>query len=192
MRSDIEILVFFTFCIEVQGKFVGLSMKCSSPLFSGIEHDIDLIVSIIDINPFLYNLRGRKISTQACTPPCNCTKEYYFWSSDSLSDEVYNSFVYNLRGHKTSTQACTPPCHCTKEYYFWSSDSLSGVIEVSNLFANCKRSNASLHFKFVLIFKLCHKYIIKNIKFKTLITLWRIILYTKLYICGFLVYIVFD
>jgi hypothetical protein len=59
------------------------------------------------------------------------------------------------------------------------------VTEVSNLFANFKRSNASLHFKFVFILKLCHTYIIKNIKFKTTITFWRIILYIKLYIRGF-------
>jgi hypothetical protein len=86
-------------------------MKYFSPRFTGIEHDIDLIVSIHFIKSFMYNLRGRKILTQACTPSFNCTKEYHFLSSDSLS----------------------------------------GVIEVSDIFANCQRSNASLLFKFVFI-----------------------------------------
>jgi len=77
-RSDIATLVFCTFGVEVQGKSVGLSMKWFSPLFPGIEHNIDLIVSIHEINSFMYILRGRKSSTQACIPPYNCTKENNF------------------------------------------------------------------------------------------------------------------
>jgi hypothetical protein len=46
LRSDIVILLFCTFGVEVQGKFAGLSMEWFSPLFSEIEHDIDLIISI--------------------------------------------------------------------------------------------------------------------------------------------------
>jgi hypothetical protein len=53
------ILVFRTFCVDVQGEFAGLSMKCVSPLFSGIENDIDQIVSMNDINSFMCHLRGR-------------------------------------------------------------------------------------------------------------------------------------
>jgi len=78
LRSDIATLVLCTLCVEVQGEFAGLSMKCFSLLFSGIEHDIELIVSMNDINSFMNNLRGRKRSTQACTHPCNCTKKYHF------------------------------------------------------------------------------------------------------------------
>ena len=59
LRSDIAILVFCTLCVEVQGEFAGLCMKFFSLLFSGIEHDIELIVSMNDINSFMYNLRGR-------------------------------------------------------------------------------------------------------------------------------------
>ena len=73
LRSDIAILVFYTFCVEVQGEYAGLSMKCLSPLFSGIEHEIELTISMNDINSFMHNLRGLKSSTQTCTPPCNCT-----------------------------------------------------------------------------------------------------------------------
>ena len=72
------IFVLCTLCVEVQGEYAGLSMKCFSPLFSGIEHDIKPIVSMDDINSCMYNLRGRKSSTQAYTPPCNCNKEYHF------------------------------------------------------------------------------------------------------------------
>jgi hypothetical protein len=72
------ILAFCTLCVEIQGESAGLSMKCFSPLFSEIEHYIELIVSMNDINSFMYNFRGRKSSTQACTPPCNFTKEYIF------------------------------------------------------------------------------------------------------------------
>ena len=145
LRSEIAILVLCTFCVEVQGKSADLSMKWFSPLFSVIEHDIYLIVSINDINSLMHNLRDRKSATQARTPSYNCTKEYHFRSSDALLD----------------------------------------VIEVSNLFANCKRSNASLHFKFVFILKLFHIYIIKNMKLKTTITLSYPIFYIKLYIRGF-------
>jgi hypothetical protein len=49
----------------MQGKSAGLSMKCFSTLFSGIEHDSELIVSMNDINSFIYNLRDRKSLTQA-------------------------------------------------------------------------------------------------------------------------------
>ncbi len=69
-------------------------MKRSSPLFSGIEHDIERIVSMNDINSFMYNLRGHKSSTQACTPPCNYAKEYHFLSSDSLSDMIEFSNLF--------------------------------------------------------------------------------------------------
>jgi len=58
--NDIVILVFCTFCVNVQGEFVGLSMKCYSPVFSGIEPDIELIVSMNDIDSFMSNLRDRK------------------------------------------------------------------------------------------------------------------------------------
>ncbi len=71
-------LVLCTFCVHVQGESVGLSMKYFPSLFTGIEHDIELIVSMNNINLFMYHLRGRKNLSQACTPPCNCTNEYHF------------------------------------------------------------------------------------------------------------------
>jgi len=82
------ILVLCTLCVEVQGECVGLSMECVPPLFSGIEYDIEVIASMNDINLFMHNLRCRKRSTQACTPQCNCTKEYRFRLSDSLPDVI--------------------------------------------------------------------------------------------------------
>ncbi len=85
LRKDIVILVFCTLCVEVQGESSSLSMECASPIFSGIECDIEGIVSIKDTNSFMYNLRRRKSSTQGCAPPCNCTKEYHFITSGSLS-----------------------------------------------------------------------------------------------------------
>ena len=72
------ILVSCTFCVEVQGEFAGLSMKCFSPVFSEIEHDIELIVFMNAINSFIYNLRGHKSSAQTYTPACTYTKEYHF------------------------------------------------------------------------------------------------------------------
>ena len=51
-KSDIVLLVFCTLCVEVQGEYVVLSMECVSQLFSGIEYDIELIVSVNDINCF--------------------------------------------------------------------------------------------------------------------------------------------
>jgi hypothetical protein len=82
LRSDVVTLVFCTLCVEVQGESVGyLSMKCFLLLFSGIEHDIELIVSMNDINSCMYNVRGPKSSTQACTLPCSCTREYIFYQA---------------------------------------------------------------------------------------------------------------